>query len=205
MTELASKRRRLWPIALIAVVVIVLGLLAWTGAFAKMLPWSSASESQDTQVITAIERQEEVALLRLGIQGIAKETANFEVNDWQLPGSAKATFIQYSFGAKLGIDGQEVTVEQDGSNTYRVTVPEFIFIGHDDVEFKLITEHNGALSWLTPEIEQTEMVNEVLDEDAQQEYLESNEEILKDQAEEFYRSIITSVLPEADVEFDFQS
>lgn len=73
MTELATDRRRLWPIALIAVavavVVIVLGLLACTGAFAKMLPWSSASESQDTQVITAIERQEEVALLRLGIQG----------------------------------------------------------------------------------------------------------------------------------------
>lgn len=205
MAELASKRGRLWPIALIAVVIIALGLLAWTGAFAKLLPWSSASESKDTQVITAIERQEEVALLSLGIQGISEESAAFQINDWQLPGSAKATFIQYTFDAKLGIDGQEVTVEQDGSNTYRVTIPEFIFIGHDNVDFKMITENNGALSWLSPEIEQTEMVNEVLGEDARQQYLDSNEDILKDQAEEFYRSIITSVLPEADLEFNFHS
>ncbi|REE04244.1 hypothetical protein [Citricoccus muralis] len=205
MAELASKRGLLWPIALIVVVIIALGLLAWTGAFAKLLPWSSASESKDTQVITAIERQEEVALLRLGIQGVTEESANFKVNDWQLPGSAKATFIQYTFNAKLGIDGEEVTIEQDGSDTYRVNIPEFIFIGHDDLDFKLITENNGALSWLTPEIEQTEMVNEVLDEDAQQQYLDSNEDILKDQAEDFYRSIIVSVVPEADVQFDFRS
>lgn len=205
MAELASKRGRLWPVALIAVVVIALGLLAWTGAFAKVLHRSSASEFKDTQVITAIERQEEVALLRLGIQGVTEESANFKVNDWQLPGSAKATLIQHTFNAKLGIGGEEVTVEQDGSNTYRVNIPEFTFIGHDDVDFKLITENNGALSRLTPEVEQTEMVNEVFNEDAQQQYLDSNEDILKDQAEHFYRSIITGILPEANVEFDFHS
>lgn len=205
MAETSSRRTWYWPVALIAVIVISVAVLVWSGAIAKLIPFAGASESKDTQIITAVEQQEELALVSLGVQGIKEKNSEFTINDWQLPGTAKATFIQYTFKAKLGIDGEDVSIEQDASGTYQVSIPEFIFIGHDEIDFKLITENNGALSWLSPAVEQTEMINEVLGEDLQAQYLADHEDALKDQSEHFYRSIITGIQPEADVEFEFQS
>ena len=49
------------------------------------------------------------------------------------------------------------------------------------------------------------MVNEILDDDARQEYIDQNEDLLRDQAKVFYESLITSVEPAAVVTFEYTS
>lgn len=190
-----------------AAVALVLGGAAmglWgANAFPSFDLFSQKAESHDSQVIMAVDRVEQVALVSLGIQGINESRTNSEVFGIKVPGSARATFVQYSFNGKLGIDGAEVTVTPTGEHTYRVTIPQFIFIGYDNLDFKVAAEDNGLLSWVTADIDPLDIVNGVLDEAGQQEYLRKNKDVLEEQAQTFYRSIITSVDPDAVVEFTF--
>lgn len=160
---------------------------------------------RNTQVIESVTREEQVALVSLGIQGIEEETDRMTVPLLQahVPGSERATFVQYSFTAKLGLDGDDVEIVQTGEDAFRVSVPDFIFIGHDDEDFRLVTENNGVLSWLTPEIDELAMVNSILNDEAKEQYINSHEDLLKAQTESFYGGIITSVDPSVTVEFDF--
>ena len=111
--------------------------------------------THDSQVINAVDRVEQVALVSLGIQGINESRANSEVFGLKVPGSDRVTFVQYSFRGKLGIDGENVTVTPTGENSYRVTIPKFIFIGYDDLDFKVAAEDNGVLSWVTADIDRS--------------------------------------------------
>lgn len=188
--------------------VLVAGALLTFGAV-KVFPdlplLESNSATSHSQIINAVERREQVVLLSLGIQGISEKSAErralFGV---EVPGSERASFIQYTFNAKLGIEGRDVDIEQTDDGGYVVQIPEFKFIGHDNVSFKLVAENNGVLSWVTPQIDPLEMVNDILSADDQEQYIASNEEVLRDQAEAFYSRIITSIDPAAQVEFEFR-
>lgn len=164
----------------------------------------STQTTSHSQIVNAVERKEQVVLLSLGVQGISERSSErsalFGV---EIPGSERAAFIQYSFNAKLGIEGRDVDIEQIDEGKYRVSIPDFKFIGHDNVSFKLVAENNGVLSWVTPEIDQLDIVNSILSPDDQEQYIGANEEILRDQAEAFYSGIITSVAPNVQVQFDF--
>lgn len=179
------------------------GLLS-ANAFPQFALFSQQEESHDSQVINAVDRIEQVALVSLGIQGITERRASSELLGIKVPGSDRVTFIQYSFNGKLGIDGEDVTVTPTGENSYRVTIPQFIFIGYDNLDFKRAAENNGVLSWVTADIDPLDIVNDVLDEAGQQEYIKMNKDVLEEQAETFYRSIIGSVDPEIEVEFAFR-
>lgn len=113
--------------------------------------------------------------------------------------------MEYSFQGKLGIDGKSVDIEQTGEKKYVVSIPQFIFIGHDDVNFRMVTEDNGALSWVTPQIDTIEMVNEILNDGTKNQYLTAHNEELKEQAINFYEGIIEGVDPEIAVDFKFSS
>ncbi len=194
--------------AAVAVVCLVGGALVglWGAVkFPSFDLFGQREESSDSQVINAVDRVEQVALVSLGIQGITESRSNSEVLGIKVPGSDRVTFIQYSFNGKLGIDGAGVTVTPTGEHMYRVTIPKFIFIGYDNLDFKVAAENNGVLSWVTEDIDTLDIVNDVLDENAQQQYLRANTDVLKDQSETFYRSIITSVDPDAVVEFTFSN
>ncbi|MDN6566961.1 MAG: DUF1997 domain-containing protein, partial [Actinomyces sp.] len=147
--------------------------------------------------------EQQVVLLSLGIQGISEKSDKSELLGVQIPGSDRSTFIEYSFNAKLGIKGEDVKVERIAENRYRVSIPKFVFIGYDNPTFKLAAEDNGVLSWVTPEIDPTEMINSLLNDSTQAEYISSNEELLKDQSRVFYSSIISSVDPTIVTEFEF--
>ena len=165
--------------------------------------FSSSSRSADTQVIHAMEQTKEVSLLRLGITGIkSKENKSHSFN-MEIPGTERAQFIQYSFDAKLGFDGKQVVIEPAGEGTYDVTIPEFKFIGYDHPEYRTVVDQNGALSFGTPQIDTANMINEILSEKAQHEYVEKNRDILEDQAKSFYTSIVASVNPDAKLNFSF--
>lgn len=196
---------------LIFVCIFAVGALSALGGM-KAMPniFSSGidSETRSTQLVKSITREEQVVLLSLGIQGIEKKSESgkffagtfFETGN---PGGERTKFIQYTFKAKLGIEGKDVTVEQTGEGEIIVSIPEFIFIGNSDPDFELVAEKNGALSWATAEIDSLDMVNSILSTDNQKHFVDENVEILEDQARAFYRGIITSIDPTVDVTFEF--
>lgn len=194
----------LWLATALVAAVVLLAFGA-DKIFSGLSIFESNSETSHTQIINAVERKEQVVLLSLGIQGISEKSAGrsafFGV---EIPGSERASFIQYTFNAKLGIEGKDVDIEQTADGDYLVQIPEFKFIGHDNVSFQLVAENNGVLSWVTPEIDSLEMVNNILSADDQEQYIASNEEMLRGQAEAFYSRIITSIAPAAQVSFDFR-
>ncbi len=183
--------------------IVVLAILAATNVFSFGPLVTTNSTDRGTQVIQAVEGKSEVALLSLGIQGIESRESNSEWFLGVIPGSERATFIQYSFHAKLGIDGAKVTITQTGENTFHIVIPEFIFIGYQDPTFELVTERNGLLSFVTPAIDQLEMANKILDDNAKQGHIDANRQILQDQAQAFYSGIVRGIDPTIELEFTF--
>ncbi|MFT4296331.1 MAG: hypothetical protein QM582_13055 [Micropruina sp.] len=188
-----------------ALVVVGALLAAWAmKAVPGLALFSSTTESNNTQIIKSVERKEQVVLLSLGIQGIAEKKGKTAFLGVEVPGSERASFVQYTFNAKLGLEGKDVTITQAGPKELVVSIPEFAFLGHDDVRFRLAAENNGALSWVTPQIDTVEMINSILNDEAQKQYVSSNVEILRDQAKVFYTGIIAGVDPSITVRFEFR-
>lgn len=189
-------------ISLVAGGALVLGLQS---VVPDLSPFKTTSASRDTRIINAIERKEQVVLLSLGIQGISERTAGSKFFGIDIPGSNRASFLQYNFNAKLGLEGKDVKIERAGANLYHLSVPAFTFIGHDGVSFKMAAENNGVLSWTTPPIDPVETINQILNDEAKSQYVTANQQILIDQAKSFYTGIIRSVDPSAEVTFDFRN
>jgi hypothetical protein len=197
-----------WAMRLLILFVVFLfsigGLLvAWNLGW--LSPLGLRSESHDSQVIQAIERTQEVSLVGLGIQGIREEDRCSEAFGNCIPGTGETLFLQYNFTAKLGINGADVQVEKTGQDAYLISVPKFISIGFADPTFKVATEDSGVLSWVTPDIDEVEMVNEILNDDSEQQYIDSNDDLLKDQTKVFYDSLITSIDPGVSTTYEFDS
>lgn len=190
-----------WLLAAVLLALIVLsalGPLKFLGTI-----FSSSTESRDVSVVNAVTTEEQVVLLSLGIQGLMEESAQTELLGFALPGTDRTTFIQYSFNARLGLDGEQVTIEKVTDDEFLITIPEFIFIGHDNETFSLAVEDNGILSWMTPDVDELAMVNNILNNGSELEYIEANADLLRAQAASFYRGIVTSIDPDLSVTFDF--
>ncbi|KGN29775.1 hypothetical protein N802_11370 [Knoellia sinensis KCTC 19936] len=192
-------------LGLFFVALVALGGFAFAREQEWLSPLGLESSSRDSQVIQSIERTEEVSLLSLGVQGIKDYDQNRELFGKTIPGTGKTAFLQYNFHAKLGLDGSKVTVTQQGEHDFTISVPAFAFIGYEQPTFKVAAEDGGVLSWATPEIDKIAMVNEILNDDAQAEYIASNEQTLQDQTKVFYDTLIKSVDPEATTTFEFKS
>lgn len=168
-----------------------------------LFPWSTHSTSESSMVVTALERTEEVALLSAGIQGITEERTSKELFGITIPGGEKAKFIQYEFILKLGIDGADVEISEIGENSYKITIPEFKVIGNSDPVFETVVEDNGVLSWATAETSENDVENKILADENLAQFIPDYEDVLRDQAEHFYWSILRSVDPTIDVTFEF--
>ena len=151
-----------------------------------------------------MERQEQVVLLSLGIQGLAEKSSAGEVFGVRVPWTDRTQFVQYSYKAKLGIEGKDVRVTETSEHAYTVDIPEFIFIGHSDEEFKTAVEDNGVLSWTTQPLDAASTVSDVLSADKKRKDINDNRELLQDQARAFYEGIIRGVDPEAHVTMTFK-
>ena len=195
-------KRLIAAIGGLALALIVGAVLVATG----ILSFNSVEterESRNSLIINAIERENQVVLLSLGVQGLAEESVQPKIFGRNVPWSGRTLYMQYNYRAKLGIDGGDVTIEQTGDNEFRVTIPEFILIGHDDIGFRVAVERNGVLSFVTPEIDQAKLVTELLSDDATAENINNNRDVLREQAAAFYTGIFKSVDPEITVTFDF--
>lgn len=193
------------PILLVAAVVAVFasGLLKPASLAAL---FGGSPDRQSSEVIKYVLPQQEVALASLRIEGLerADDSGNlFGIPGVPLPASGRLTYIEYEFDAKLGIDGASVRITPTGEKAYTVAIPEFIFIGHSNEHFSDPIESNGVLSWLTEEISQTEMVNNILSPAKKDEYVANSLQVLKDQSKAFYGAIIRSVEPDAVLAFEF--
>ena len=192
---------------LIPIVILIVGFGAGVVA-PNMVPSLLASGSEpeiaDSRIIESVKREEQVVLLSLGIQGITEKKGKSTFLGVDVPGSGKASFLQYSFSAKLGLEGKDIRIVQTGDKDFLISVPEFLFIGHANEDFKLVAENKGVLSFITPENDVVDMINSLLSEDAQSEYVLANTEILREQTILFYSSIITAIDPELRIKYDFR-
>jgi hypothetical protein len=201
--QLAKSFLRL--VSLFVVLFLAIGVFTVVKNLDWLSPFGIESESHDSQVIHAIERTQQVSLLSLGIQGIKDEHKNAKVFGKTIPGTGETVYLQYNFTAKLGIDGADVTVVKTADSSYRISIPDFIFIGYDEPTFKVAVEDNGTLSFVTPDIDKVEMVSEILNDGARKTYISSNAQILKEQAKVFYDRLVTSIDPGAETTFQFRS
>lgn len=193
-----------FSVVLIGIVLVALGFLigGWVfGGFPN--PFKSLTEGSRSHVIRSIEREEQIVLLSLGVQGISSETAQRAFKDLEIPGTARATDVQYEFDAKLGIEGKQVVVEEISPSEFTIKVPEFIFIGHENVSFKEFDEDNEVFSWVTSEIQESYMINEVLNPEAKDVYLDGNADLLEEQVVDFYTGIVQSIDPDVKLTFIF--
>ncbi len=201
---------RLWPLIVVpAVLVAVIVAVFATGVLkpATLASFFTGEPStKSSEVIKYVLPQQEVALASLRIEGLERADSDgdlFGIPGVPLPASGRLVYIEYEFDAKLGIDGAAVIITQDGESAYTVSIPEFIFIGHSNEHFSDPIENNGILSWLTKEISQTEMVNNILSAEKKDEYVANSLQVLKDQSTAFYGSIIRSVDADATLTFEF--
>ena len=197
-------------LAMVAVPLVVLGLIV-AGAvysvnkFFDKDPVTVEFETKITAVTRSLERQQKVVLLKLGIQGITEHNTKTKVWGMEIPGSGRTLFMQHTYDALLGVDGSLVTVTQTGENAIEVSIPEFIFIGYNNAEFKVVVEDNGAISFVTPEIDTATLITQVLDDKAKKQHIDTNLDLLRTQAETFYGSIIKGVDPNLQVTYKFAS
>lgn len=190
-------------------ILSVIGTVLLASGFFALCPWAvpeflkGKPESTDTQVVRALQRTEEVSLLRLGITGIKSQETSGHFFSMEIPGTDRAKFIQYTFDAKLGFEGKDAHILHQEGKIFTIEIPEFKFIGYDNPEYRVIVETNGAMSFGTPQIDTAEMINEILNDKTKQSYLEENIDLLKEQAKSFYTSIILSIDPEVKLNFVF--
>lgn len=196
-----KKNLILWPALVIVGAVLAAGTL-----FIVKPPlgeWFGATTDKNTQIVNAITRTQEVALVTLGIEGIReRKTKAGQFLFLSIPNS-RAAFLRYSFDAKLGIDAKDVKIDKQPDGSFVITIPSFIVIGLDNQSVEVAAESSDVLSWTTPEIDKVEMVNDVFGDELQAEYLAKNDELLRDQARMFYTNIITAIDPDVTVEFKF--
>ncbi|WP_298943238.1 hypothetical protein [uncultured Microbacterium sp.] len=210
MTTTTAARRRtpLWAkILLILFVLFLIGAAGFGGMIVgKFL---GASEERDVQVIRSITREEQIILVTAGVGDIKEENSDglkvaipgLEALAFDVPGTDRSILVRYDFDAKLGIEGKDVKIEHLGEKSYRISIPEFIYLGNDDPKISIASEKNGLLSWTTPEIDKLALAEAVLDDETVVKTIEGSRPVLEEQARIFYTNIITAIDPDITLDF----
>jgi len=162
------------------------------------------TEERSVQVVRSVQGEEQVILLTAGLSEDKTQVENSKFMGMiTLPGTSRLTYMRVDFDAKYGIEGKDVTISQTGENAYRITIPEFISLGLSDPQISVATEKNGILSWVTPEVDQNAIIEEVLANDTAEKHIDGFRPMLEDQARQFYTRIVESINPDVTLEFVF--
>ena len=159
--------------------------------------------SQDTLTVKALTKEKKVVMVNLGLSEILNEKRTTKLLGQNIFGTNRQKIIQASFDAELGVDGKDVNISATGNHTYKVTVNKFIFIGYSNPKFKVLDEHNGVFSSFTDDINDTDMINKVLDTKSKQKYVAKYNDLLKQSTKEFYRNIVAATNSKAKLTFEF--
>jgi hypothetical protein len=181
--------------------LLVVGIAGGTGVAAGM--FFGAAHEREVQVIRSVELEEQVVLVRSGINGLKAEREVQDINGIVIPWSDRSLLLQYDFDTMVGIDGRGVSIVPTGEKSFRVAIPDFILIGTADPEYSVVNENNGVLSFATPEIDTLRLTQELLNDDVALEHIEGLRPLLEEQARTFYTNIVTAVDPTITLEFEF--
>ena len=178
--------------ALIALIGVITGgiLLLINSQSSKQTSSSTRTTVNNSMAIRALQREEEIVLLSAGALGIHEKTVERTIRGKRIPGTQKTVHVQYSYTGKLGIDASDVEIKSAGDNKLSITIPEFIFIGYDDLKFKTIAENDGWISFSTDDIDTAEVVSEIMSQENFVEQVTTNREMLEDQAVDFYNDLL---------------
>ena len=88
-----------------------------------------------------------------------------------MPGSGRTHFLQYTYTAKLGIEGKDVDIRETADNEFTIVIPAFTFIGHSDPTFETVLEDGGVLRFVSPEIDTAAVITDVLNGEAKTEHV----------------------------------
>jgi len=84
-----------------------------------------------------------------------------------------------------------------------VTIPSFKILGYNDPEFKTVVEDDGALSFVTAEVDTAEAVTEVFGDKEREKQIDDNRQLLEDQAKSYYTNIVRAIDKNAELEFEY--
>lgn len=189
-----------WPALLVTGAVAAVAVVAVTRL--PVSEWLDEWSSMDGQIVTAVEKTEEVSLLTLHVEGVkVEERADGTFLGVTIPNS-RAAFVKYRFDAKVGINGADVTIEDTGDKTFTVRVPEFVMIGKTDPNVQ-VASADDLLSWTTPEIDTDAIINTVLGPAGEAQYIDDNRNALQEQTRDFYTGIVTAIDPDVTLTFAF--
>ncbi|MDU1537973.1 hypothetical protein V7F95_10840 [Cutibacterium avidum] len=164
----------------------------------------TSEKTTDRRVVTSMELKGDVVLLSMRMEGLLQKDQASTLGGHEIWGTTKTQFIQYGYDAQLGVDGQAVRIKREDPTHVKVTVPPFKFIGHSNEEFKKAAEDNGALSFVTADIDTANAITEVLNPATEQQHIKKNDKALKAQCEKFYRGIAEGIDPNIKVEFVYK-
>lgn len=170
----------------------------------KMPATHTVKTDKDSLTVKSLSKEKQIVLVNLGLSEILNEEKSSQLFGKNIVGTSRKKFIQASFDAKLGLNGKDVDITKDGKNSYLITVPKFIFIGYNNPNFKLLDEHNGVFSSFTSDINESDMINKVLNSKSKKKYLTKYDDLLRQSTKEFYRGIVQNTNPEAKLSFKFQ-
>ncbi|WP_462259015.1 hypothetical protein [Vagococcus teuberi] len=167
--------------------------------------WHTKSKTSEIQVVNAMTKRSQVAILGLSVTDIYDKSQVKTFLGMDVPFSEKTTYVKGTFEAKLGFDGNDVTIQKAPGlqNTYNIAIPEFIVVGISNPSFEVVNSKNDILSFITEDIDTHELSNNAMSDDTLVKYIDMNKEWLKDQATDYYQRLLTSIDPEATLSVTF--
>lgn len=198
-------RRILGVVGVLVLVVAAVAAAFVAGRSMSLIadPISTEGTKDTREVIMAVERREEIVLLSTATEGLHTVQSEGRIFKWPLPRSVRTNILQYSFNAKLGIDGRDVSIREISEDQFRVTIPEFKTIGFSEPTFKTVHRSDGVLSFVTEDIDTAEAISEILNDDSRQVHIDSNRDLLQDQARLFYTDLIRAIDEDVTLQFEF--
>ena len=168
------------------------------------------TSNEQTQVYTRITHLEQVnqsVFLNVGIQKVETIEKDKKIlgTNISIPLSVKKAIIILNYTAKFGIK-EGVKVRKIAEHEYELTIPKYQVIGvkvpdNPKDRYKLYNTSGELLSGATENIDTGEHVAKSLSNKEQEEYLKQYKNLITESAEHYYKTIVTSIDPEAKVTF----
>lgn len=144
-----------------AIIGVVIGALVAAGiAFAVLGNEGAASEGEVAYTTDVIANKlteiSELSVLEYRYKNAAssdKKEDSLKIGDISIPFTGKTLVITYEGVAKMGPDLSRATVEQQGENGIKISIPHSTILSHelDEDSFEYLVQDSGLFNPLKPE------------------------------------------------------
>lgn len=189
--------------------IVTIAIVVVGGAFALKKMGFNLSETtsvtSDSRIVESIEMKQDIVLMHVNTHGLFDETLNnVKKLGITVPDSDRRLILSYRYTANLGIDGKDVDIKKTGEKSYTITIPPFKVLGTSDLKWEKEISLDGSLSFVNEEINRSKIQTCLLsDETLSRKHLPESDELMRDQAEAFYSTIVHGIDPEIELTFEF--